>query len=157
MVDLKIKKLSPDATVPTRADAGSSGWDLYASEEVIINAGERKVVATGLAMEVPVGYEIQIRPRSGIAAKQGITVLNTPGTIDASYRGEVKVILVNTTSLRAKPDAPIEQLAALQFQIKKGDRIAQAVVMKLPEVTIVETEELSDTSRGAGGFGSSGK
>jgi dUTP pyrophosphatase len=143
MIQLKIKKLNESAKAPFRADSGSSGFDLFATENVLILPGEKRLVGTGLAMEVPVNYEIQIRPRSGLAAKNGVTVLNTPGTVDSSYRGEVKVILFN-----ASPKT---------FEVKVGDRIAQAVVMALPTVEIVETDELSDTSRGSGGFGSTGK
>jgi len=141
-ITFRIKRLSPNAKIPTRADPGSSGFDLYASEPAFISPGEKALIKTGLAMEVPYGYEVQIRPRSGLAAKNGITVLNTPGTVDASYRGEVQVVLFNTSPLL--------------FTVEQGARIAQAVVMKLPDVEIQECSELSDTTRGAGGFGSSG-
>lgn len=143
MVSLKIKKLNDKARTPVRADPGSSGMDLHATEAALILPGEKQLVGTGLAMEVPIGYEVQIRPRSGLAAKNGVTVLNTPGTVDASYRGEVKVILFNTSPVT--------------FEVKVGDRIAQAVVAVVPEVTVEEVSELSDTARGAGGFGSTGK
>jgi dUTP pyrophosphatase len=142
-MELKIKKLNPNGKLPTRADPGSSGWDLYAIDAVFIDVGATKMVGTGLAMEVPVGYEIQIRPRSGLAAKNGVTVLNTPGTVDASYRGHVQVLLHNTG-----PNI---------FWVHPGDRIAQAVVCVVPPVELVEVSELSDTMRGEGGFGSTGR
>jgi dUTP pyrophosphatase len=146
----KVKKLNPDAVLPTRADPGASGWDLYATETVMIPPGVTVMVSTGLAMEVPAGYEIQIRPRSGLAAKSGITVLNSPGTVDSSYRGEVKVLLHNTRNT-------LLSSTFNEFMVFKGDRIAQAVIMQLPSVEIVEVTELSDTQRGTGGFGSTGK
>lgn len=142
MIPFKLKRLDPAAKLPVRADPGSSGWDVCATQSVFINPGSTALVDTGWSMEVPMGYEIQIRPRSGLAAKNGVTVLNTPGTIDASYRGPVKVLLINHGSN--------------MFQVLAGDRIAQLVVMKLPEVELVEVDELSDTSRGSGGFGSTG-
>jgi len=141
-VELKVKKLTPEAVIPTRADPGSSGWDLYAIEDTLIPAGQWRRIRTGLAMEVPIGYEIQIRPRSGLAAEHGVTVLNAPGTVDSSYRGEVQVLLYSI---------------AKEYQVKAGQRIAQAVVMRLPEVELVEVDNLSETSRGSGGFGSTGK
>lgn len=143
MMNCKIVNKSKNAT-PAYATAQSAGMDLRAdlSESLIIQPLERKIVPTGLYIELPVGYEAQIRPRSGLAAKQGITVLNSPGTIDADYRGEIKVILVN--------------LSNVPFEIQNGERIAQMVIAKHETVQWIEVDELSDTERGAGGFGSSG-
>lgn len=143
MIELKIVTMNSNARLPKRADPGSSGFDLFSTDNALILPGEARMIGTGLAMEVPIGHEVQIRPRSGLAAKNGITVLNTPGTVDASYRGEVKVILFNTSPRT--------------FEVKIGDRIAQAVVAIVPEVTIVQVDELSSTTRGTGGFGSTGK
>lgn len=143
MMNCKIVNKSKNAT-PAYATAQSAGMDLRADlqESLIINPLERKMVPTGLFIELPVGYEAQVRPRSGLAAKHGITVLNSPGTIDADYRGEIKVILVN--------------LSNEPFEIQNGERIAQMVIAKHETVQWTEVDELSDTERGAGGFGSSG-
>jgi len=140
---LKIKKLTSDALIPAYQTKESAGFDLHAVEGCIIKPGERKLIGTGLAFEIEFGYEVQIRPRSGLAYKHGITVLNTPGTIDSDYRGEIKVLLINHS----------EEV----FEIKKGERVAQAVVAPVVQAEIVEVEELSDTQRGSGGFGSTGK
>lgn len=139
---VKVKKLTATAKLPMKATAGASGFDLYASESVTIPPHHRALVGTGLSFEMPEGLEIQVRPRSGLAAKNGVTVLNAPGTIDSDYRGEVKVILVN--------------LSEHTFVVTPGDRIAQAVVCYLPKVYLTEEESLSETGRGAGGFGSTG-
>jgi len=120
----------------------AAGFDLHSIEDVVINPGERKLIGTGLAFEIEKGYEVQIRPRSGLAFKHGITVLNSPGTIDSDYRGEIKVLLIN--------------LGNEKFEIKKGDRIAQAVIAPVIQAEIIEVDSLSDTKRGAGGFGSTG-
>ena len=129
---------------PSYATPLSAGMDLRASMEqsIILAPLERALVPTGLFVELPEGYEMQIRPRSGLAAKHGVTVLNTPGTIDADYRGEIKVILVN--------------LSNTPFEIVPGARIAQAVVAQHAQVEWVEVEQLGETERGAGGFGSTG-
>ncbi len=140
---LKIRKLNNEAVIPAYQTKEAAGFDLHSIEDVIINPGERKLIGTGLAFEIEFGYEVQIRPRSGLAYKHGITVLNTPGTIDSDYRGEIKVLLINHGS---EP-----------FEIKKGERIAQAVIAPVIQAEIVEVEELSDTERGSGGFGSTGK
>ena len=140
---LKIKRLHEKAKVPFYAKPGDAGMDLCSVENYLINPNERILVATGWAVEVPFGYEMQIRPRSGLALKEGITVLNTPGTIDAGYRNEVGVILQNHSN---KP-----------YQVKEGDRIAQAVIKKVERVSIIEVDKLSSTERGLGGFGSTGK
>ncbi len=131
--------------LPSYATVGSSGMDIRAfiSEPLVLQPSERLLVPTGLFVEIPLGYEIQIRPRSGLAIKQGITCLNTPGTIDADYRGEIKVILIN--------------LSAEAQTILPGDRIAQMVVQKVEQIQWVAVSELSESDRGTGGFGSTGK
>lgn len=130
--------------LPEYATGASAGLDLRASLDapVVLKPLERAMIPTGLFIELPVGYEAQVRPRSGLAAKHGITVLNSPGTIDADYRGEIKVIAVN--------------LSSAEFSIENGERIAQLVVAKHEQVEWVPAEELSDTTRGAGGFGHTG-
>ena len=143
MAQLKIKKINPEAIIPKYSHEGDAGMDLFSCEDYNLKPGERKLFAIGFQVEVPEGYEMQVRPRSGMALKHGITVLNTPGTIDAGYRGEVGVILFNSS-----PE---------EYPIKKGDRIAQAVINKFESADIVESEDLSETSRGEGGFGSTGK
>ena len=140
---LKIKKLNSNAVIPIYQTKEAAGFDLHSIEDVILKIGERKLISTGLAFEIEYGYEVQIRPRSGLAFKYGITVLNTPGTIDSDYRGEIKVLLIN--------------LGEKDFEIKKGDRIAQAIVTPVIQAEIVEVESLSETDRGSGGFGSTGK
>ncbi|ACM92504.1 deoxyuridine 5'-triphosphate nucleotidohydrolase [Nautilia profundicola AmH] len=140
---LKIKKLNQEALIPAYQTKEAAGFDLHSIEDVIIKPGERKLIGTGLAFEIEFGYEVQIRPRSGLAFKHGITVLNTPGTIDSDYRGEIKVLLINHSNEA--------------FEIKKEERIAQAVIAPVVQAEIIEVEELSDTERGAGGFGSTGK
>jgi dUTP pyrophosphatase len=140
---LKIKKLNKEAVIPAYQTKEAAGFDLHSIEDVIIKPGERKLIGTGLAFEIEFGYEVQIRPRSGLAYKHGITVLNTPGTIDSDYRGEIKVLLINHGSEA--------------FEIKEGERIAQAVIAPVVQAEIVEVEELNETDRGAGGFGSTGK
>ena len=135
-----------DNALPTYETVNSAGMDLRAylpDGELVIKPMQRALVPTGLFMEIPVGYEGQVRPRSGLAIKSGITVLNSPGTIDADYRGEVKVILIN--------------LSDVDFVIKSGDRIAQLVIAKHEQPEVVEVQVLSKTERGAGGFGHTGK
>jgi dUTP pyrophosphatase len=142
--NLKVKRIHPDAKIPAYASDEASGMDVCSVEDVTINPLERKLVKTGLIFDIPKGHEIQVRPRSGLAAKYGITVLNTPGTIDSDYRGEVKIILYNSDK-----DNP--------YQIKVGDRIAQLVSGKVERANVEETTgELSETQRGSGGFGSTG-
>ena len=131
-----------DDLFPRKAHDDDAAFDLRSRVDVVIPSGKIMLVPTGVFMELPVGYEAQVRPRSGLALKHGITVLNTPGTIDAGYRGEVGVILINVG-----PD---------DFTIARGDRIAQMVVQQLTDVQLVAVEKLSDTARGAGGFGSTG-
>jgi dUTP pyrophosphatase len=138
-----IKKLSPLATIPNYQTEEASGFDLHSIEDIILKPNERKLIGTGLAFEIPKGYEIQIRPRSGLAYKYGISVLNSPGTIDSDYRGEIKVLLINHSDT--------------DFEIKIGERIAQGVIQKVIQAKFEEVEELNKTARGAGGFGSTGK
>ena len=135
-----------DNAMPAYETVNSAGMDLRAylpDGELVIKPMQRALVPTGLFMEIPVGYEGQVRPRSGLAIKSGITVLNSPGTIDADYRGEVKVILIN--------------LSDVDFVIKSGDRIAQLVIAKHEQMEVVEVQTISETERGAGGFGHTGK
>jgi dUTP pyrophosphatase len=141
-MQIKIKKLNSEAIIPTYARAWDAGADLYASEDCTIFYYSHEVVPTGIAVEIPVGYVGLIHPRSGMAAKHGITVLNSPGTIDAGYRGELKVILVNHTGT--------------DYEVKKGDKIAQLVIQECLEAQFIEVEELSNSKRMDGGFGSSG-
>ena len=145
MVKLLIKKLQKNIILPEYKTDGSSGMDLMANVEqtVKILPGEKKIISTGIMVAIPEQYEIQIRPRSGLAAKNGISVLNTPGTIDSDYRGEIKVILIN--------------LGKDIFEIKKNDRIAQMIVCPIIKVELEEVESLPKTVRGKGGFGSTDK
>ena len=145
MVKLLIKKLHKNIILPEYKTDGSSGMDLMANvdQTVKILPGEKKIISTGIMVATPEQYEIQIRPRSGLAAKNGISVLNTPGTIDSDYRGEIKVILIN--------------LGKDIFQINKNDRIAQMIVCPIIKVELKEVESLPKTVRGEGGFGSTNK
>jgi len=143
MPTLQVKRLDPRATVPQYATAGSAGMDLVAIEPVTLPPGEWRRVRTGLAMAIPEGYEGQVRPRSGLAVTRGVTVLNAPGTIDADYRGELMVALVN--------------LGPEPYEITVGERMAQLVVCPVIRATIESVETLADTSRGEGGFGSTGR
>ena len=144
MIKIQIKKLSNAISIPKYETLGSSGMDIAAhiDNNIIISPGEKALIATGFSIAIPIGYEIQIRPRSSLAAKKSITVLNTPGTIDADYRGEIKIILIN--------------LGKEKFIIENGDRIAQMVVCPVVQADLEEVKELSDTERGSGGFGSTG-
>lgn len=146
MYQVLFKRLTgnEDLAIPKRMTEGSAGFDLQASvsEAVTLAPGERKLIPTGFAMAMPVELEAQIRPRSGLAFKHGITCLNAPGTIDADYRGEVKVLLVN--------------LGQEPFIIERGERIAQMLFQVVPSVAIIEADELPDTLRGEGGFGHTG-
>jgi dUTP pyrophosphatase len=143
MAKLSVKRLRDDAIVPAYMSEGAAGLDLAAALDspVLLRPGERALVPTGLAVAIPVGHEGQVRPRSGLAARHGVTCLNTPGTIDSDYRGEVKVILVN--------------LGQEPYTVRSGDRIAQLVIAPVARVDIVEGD-LDDTRRGDGGFGSTG-
>lgn len=143
---VQIKKLpgNEDIELPRKMSELASGFDLYAAvaEPLILHPGERRLVPAGFAMSMPAGLEAQIRPRSGLAFKHGITCLNTPGTIDADYRGEIKVLLIN--------------LGQEPFTIHRNERIAQMVIQHVPEIELAETDELTDTARGEGGFGHTG-
>lgn len=139
---LRFRRIHPDAALPSYAHEGDAGMDVRSVEELELAPGARALVHTGLVMMLPPGWEAQVRPRSGLALKHGVTVLNTPGTIDAGYRGEVGVILANFG------DRP--------FKVSKGDKVAQVVVAPVTRAEIVETSELDETERGAGGFGSTG-
>ena len=144
MIQVKVKKLLSDAIIPAyQHPNGDSGVDLYSIEEKLIHSHQRALIHTGLAMAIPEGYEGCIRPRSGNALKLGLTVLNTPGTIDANYRGEIGIILYNSSVEPVK--------------VSKGDRVAQMVFQKIPRVEFLEVSELDDTDRNNGGFGSTGK
>ncbi len=142
MIELPIRRLRADATVPARAYEGDAGLDLAACERQTLEPGERAVVPTGLAVAVPDGYAGFVQPRSGLAAQHGITIVNTPGLVDSGYRGEIKVVLLNTDALR-------------RFVVEPGMRIAQLVVVPIAEVKPLETEELPASDRGERGFGSS--
>ena len=139
---LRFKKIHTDATLPSYAHASDAGMDVRSVEDVTVPAKGRVLVHTGLVMLLPPMYEAQVRPRSGLALKYGITVLNTPGTIDSGYRGEVGVILAN--------------FGDSDFQVKKGDKVAQIVVAPVVQAEIEEVSEIDETDRGAGGFGSTG-
>lgn len=132
-------------TLPNYETLGSAGMDIraFSSEDIILKPFERKLIPTGIFMEIPLGYEAQIRPRSGLAYKHGITVLNSPGTIDADYRGEIKVLLIN--------------LSQEDFTVKNSERIAQIIIAAHSSPILQEVEILNDTQRGSGGFGSTGK
>lgn len=165
-VTVKIKKLRPDAVIPQYAHKGDAGFDLVAVEDVIIEPGETKLIPTGLAFEIPQGYEMQIRPRSGISLKTKLRQSNCIGTIDAGYRGEVKGMFDNISTdnwsnmarfIDNKYDHDSkDKYAPGTYIIRKGDRIGQGIIQRVPDVTLVEVNELSDSERGAGGFGSSG-
>ena len=142
-INLPIKRLDPSVELPSYAYAGDAGLDLRANEDVVLNPFERRLIPTGLAIAIPDGYAGFVQPRSGLALKRGLSMANTPGLIDAHYRGELKVCAVNLDS-----SEPIH--------IEKGERVAQLVIQKVPVVNLVEVDELDETDRGAGGFGSSG-
>ena len=139
---VKFRRIDPAAMLPSYAHPGDAGMDIRSIEDLVIDPGARKLVRTGLVMMLPPGYEAQVRPRSGLALKNGVTVLNTPGTIDEGYRGEVGVVLANFGS---EP-----------FRIEKGSKIAQIVVAPCTRAEIEETVEIDSTERGEGGFGSTG-
>lgn len=142
MIDLPIRRLREDAVVPSRAYSGDAGLDLASCEHVELAPGERALVGTGLAVAIPEGYAGFVQPRSGLAAKHGITIVNTPGLIDSGYRGELKITLLNTD-------------AREPFVVEAGMRIAQLVVLEIPAVDPIEVDELPDSERGVRGFGSS--
>lgn len=139
---VKVKRLDKEIPLPKYAYHGDAGMDVCSKINYILPPGEHSVIPTGLSFAIPEGYEMQVRPRSGLAAKQRVTILNSPGTIDQGYRGELGVVLMNH--------------GKIPFEIKKGDRIAQIVFSKVETTELIETEELPPTERGKGGFGSSG-
>ncbi|MBF0486773.1 MAG: dUTP diphosphatase [Nitrospirae bacterium] len=142
-MEIKFKKLFPSAKQPRRAYDTDAGFDLFSVEDCIVNKNGITVIPTGIAVEIPPGYEMQIRPRSGLAALYGFVVVNSPGTIDSGYRGEIKVIACLVGSNES-------------LHVHKGEGIAQAVIYKLPDVSFVEVETLSDSARGTKGMGSTG-
>jgi len=144
-IRIAIKRLPHgiDLPLPAYATSGAAGMDVVAAEDTVLQPGGRQAVATGFAMAIPEGFEVQVRPRSGLALKHGVTCLNTPGTIDSDYRGEVKVILAN--------------LGTEPFEIRRGERIAQLVPAPVQRAVMDETADLDDTVRGSGGFGSTGR
>ena len=144
MIEIKLTRLphGDGLPLPKYATEHAAGLDVVAAEDLVLEPGQRHAVSTGFAIEIPHGHEVQVRPRSGLALKHGITCLNTPGTIDSDYRGEVKVLLVN--------------LGDEEFAVTRGMRIAQLVVAPVTRVTVEEHETSSATARGAGGFGSTG-
>ena len=142
MIEVTIQRLREDAVVPARAYSGDAGLDLAACDRVELGPGERAVVPTGLAVAIPDGYAGFVQPRSGLASRHGISVVNAPGLIDSGYRGEIRVVLLNTDRRET-------------FVVEPGMRIAQLVVLPVPELELVETEELPESERGVRGFGSS--
>ena len=142
--DVKVKRLDKELPLPKRAHRGDAGADLYAAHDVTLRPGERALVSTGIALALPLGTVGLIHPRSGLAAKHGLSVVNTPGTVDADYRGEIKVCLINHD-------------LAETFEVERGMRIAQLVIQRVELVGFSEVEELDDTTRGDGGYGSTGK
>ncbi len=145
MIDIKLVRLShgEGLPVPEYASEDAAGLDIASAEDLTLEPGERHAVATGFAIEIPRGYEVQVRPRSGLAVRHGITCLNTPGTIDSDYRGEVKVILIN--------------LGSEPFHVRRGDRVAQLVPAAVLRARFSEAPSLAETQRGSGGFGSTGR
>jgi dUTP pyrophosphatase len=142
VIELPVRRLRPEAVVPHRAYDGDAGLDLTACERVVLEPGERAVVPTGLAVAIPEGYAGFVQPRSGLAARNGLTIVNTPGLVDSGYRGELLVVLLNTDREQA-------------FTVEPGMRIAQLVVLPVPALEPVEVEELPESVRGVRGFGSS--
>jgi dUTP pyrophosphatase len=140
---IPILRLDPELPLPSYAHPGDAGADLYAREDVTLAPGERRLVPTGIALALPEGYVALVHPRSGLAHRSGLSIVNAPGTIDAGYRGEVQVCLVNLD-----PATPIE--------LRRGDRIAQLVIQQFATATFVEVDDLPDSARGAGGYGSTG-
>ena len=145
MIEIALQRLphGQGLPLPVYATHGAAGMDVVAAEELVLEPGQRHAVATGFSIAIPEGFEVQVRPRSGLALKHGITCLNTPGTIDSDYRGEVKVILAN--------------LGSEPFEIKRGERIAQLVPAPVLKAVFLEVASLDETARGAGGFGSTGR
>jgi dUTP pyrophosphatase len=142
MTTLYVRRIHPDAQIPAGAYPGDAGLDLASVEDVVLGPGERRTIATGLAVAIPPGHGGFVQPRSGLAARHGVTVVNSPGLIDSGYRGELQVVLLNTD-------------AAEPFHVRPGDRIAQLVVLSLPDLEVVEASELAPSERAERGFGSS--
>lgn len=142
MIEVPIRRLRPEAVLPSSAYDGDAGLDLVACEHVTLGPGERALVATGLAVAIPPGYAGFVQPRSGLATKHGITIVNTPGLVDSGYRGELRVVLLNTDSTEA-------------FTVESGMRIAQLVILETPRVAVVDVDTLPESERGERGFGSS--
>ena len=142
MISIKIKKIKENAVIPKYAHEGDAGVDLYSTEDYLLKPGERILVSTGIQIAIPKCYEAQIRPKSGLALKEGLSIVNTPGTIDSPYRGEICIIAIN--------------LGQQDIKIEAGKKVAQMVFNKIEEAGFEEVDELDDTKRGAGGFGSTG-
>lgn len=142
MIQVKFVRLDAEAKAPTRGSKRAAGWDLHSRVDTTIPACSTQRVHTGIAVEIPAGYEGQVRPRSGLATHSGVTVLNSPGTIDADFRGEIVVLLHN--------------ISQFLFTVRRGDRIAQLVIAPVPEVEFIESDSLTATERGPGAFGSTG-
>ena len=140
-MEIRIKRVA-DVPLPQYANKGDAGFDLHAAQEAVLQPGERKLISSGIKMAIPLGYEAQIRPRSGLALNHGISLVNTPGTIDCSYRGIVGILLINHGNE--------------SFSVEKGMRIAQVVINKIESVDLKEVDSLDETERGEGGFGSTG-
>lgn len=143
-ITLKLKKLDEELPTPAYANPGDAGLDLYAAKDVTLQPGQRAMIPTGIAIAIPQGYAGFVQPRSGLAAKQGFSIVNTPGLIDSGYRGEIGVIGLNTDTKS-------------EITIKRGDRVAQLVIQEVPVVELLEVNELDETERSSGGFGSTGK
>lgn len=143
MVQIPVRRLDPELPLPSYAHPGDAGADLRAAVDVTLAPGERALVPTGIAMALPEGHVALVHPRSGLAARHGISIVNAPGTIDAGYRGEVKVCLVNTDRRES-------------FTVRRGDRVAQLVIQRFETAAFVEAGDLPDSARGAGGYGSTG-
>ncbi|MEO3812155.1 dUTP diphosphatase [Sphaerisporangium sp. B11E5] len=144
MIEVLIRRLDPELPLPSYAHPGDAGADLYAAQDVELLPGERAVVGTGVAIALPDGYAAFVHPRSGLASKYGVTLVNAPGTVDAGYRGEIKVTLLNTD----RKDS---------LRIRRGDRVAQLVVQRVEKAAFYEVERLPGSARGADGFGSTGR
>jgi len=142
-LEISIRRLDPDVPLPSYSHPGDAGADLVTTEDVVLKPGERALVPTGIAIALPAGYAAFVHPRSGLAARHGLSIVNTPGTIDAGYRGEIKVALINHDREEA-------------IVLNRGDRIAQLVVQRVEHASFVEVEDLSDSVRGDGGYGSTG-
>lgn len=143
-MQVNLKILNPEAVVPQYATSGSAGFDLHTVEDIVLHPGETKLIKTGLAISVPAGFEMQVRPRSGLSLKTNLRVANAPGTVDSDYRGEVCIIMTNTSVMSTE-------------RIKMGERVAQGVICPVYQVEFQVVENLEQTSRGSGGFGSTGK